>query len=738
MDLVKDLHAEIQSLRTDQQRNQQLLNSILPSGLGQPRIPSEMAIEPPVPGTSINTADLKQMTKTGGTVRITNSYKVVQNPHSQSEDDVMLEPKHVQLEADNAIVDEAPTLHSTGAHHLMTWKRIKNFYQRAGVTRVDYVYVAESQQGVMRLFGRGSGLSQDFEVNPALSMSSPVRNAQSGIPSPATTASEDWARSYDAQCNRPFSLGGLNVNGEPRLDEPLVKRLYDSYMKHMWIIFPILDPTTLKQQIERFIASYCPAEGQPQSSSPYTPTNMTKPPESFPTTVPSKRKYSSESGPANFSAKIPPDPGYSMPIKGYIHRSMPNAIVLLVLALGKLCETNDFLHPPADEYSRRGEPAQAAFHGSPSTPGMAKSSPTPSATAYHSPGTYDPVRPGEVSRGSSTEFAMPESRYSDASYNVDRYPGLAYFAAASSIMGELYGGHTLTDAYAYILAGLYWGQIGRVMQSASYIIHAAHIVSELRMHHEDEITVSSSSISKVVRNEKKPGHFANLLSIAFWSVLQLESDIRAELEQLPLSPLSSMADRNNKVVRLPDICSETPVLQLFYERLDVSEVGFHFLAQISLRRHLNRTHTALYGEKSASGKATYSAEDLWSSLQSWRHVLPLKLQWKDDDRLSSDILIARLRAKYYGAAYIINRPYIYAALHDDNIGLDYGSLSEAVKLEDLGTSSSASTAGNGLKACQRCIAAALRSTTALDGLAPGAGGMSKRPRISNLHGTVTA
>ena len=137
---------------------------------------------------------------------------------------------------------------------------------------------------------------------------------------------------------------------------------------------------------------------------------------------------------------------------------MPNVIVLLVLALGKLCKTTNFLNP------------------------------------------------------------------SKMNYNIDQYPGLGYYNIAASIIGELYGERTLTTVYAYILASLYWGQIGRVILSASNIIHAANIVSELRMCYDKEITVDSSFIQRMI------SHSANQLCITFYSYLQLESDIRAEYE----------------------------------------------------------------------------------------------------------------------------------------------------------------------------------------------------------------
>ena len=51
------------------------------------------------------------------------------------------------------------------------------------------------------------------------------------------------------------------------------------------------------------------------------------------------------------------------------------------------------------------------------------------------------------------------------------------------------------------------------------------------------------------------------------------------------------------------------------------------------------------------------------NLQLWRSSLPEVMRWKDYDPASKDINVARMRAKYYGARYIIHRPLLYHALH---------------------------------------------------------------------------
>jgi hypothetical protein len=51
-------------------------------------------------------------------------------------------------------------------------------------------------------------------------------------------------------------------------------------------------------------------------------------------------------------------------------------------------------------------------------------------------------------------------------------------------------------------------------------------------------------------------------------------------------------------------------------------------------------------------------------LLSWRRLLPAELAWDDSDPPSTDINIARLRAKFYGGHYMILRPFLFLAVHE--------------------------------------------------------------------------
>lgn len=51
------------------------------------------------------------------------------------------------------------------------------------------------------------------------------------------------------------------------------------------------------------------------------------------------------------------------------------------------------------------------------------------------------------------------------------------------------------------------------------------------------------------------------------------------------------------------------------------------------------------------------------NLDLWRTSLPDYMKWDDADPPATEINAARMRAKYYGARYIIHRPLLYHALH---------------------------------------------------------------------------
>ena len=153
---------------------------------------------------------------------------------------------------EGAGVDRAPGDHSTGAHYLMRqWSQIKAWYTQAGVYDESYVINLEEEQGVLRLLSYGtSGPGGTFTgVNPR----SPP-SADRGISHPSPPADEVYLNSYGQRDYiKPYNLGGLNADKSLRIDCTTVKRLFDAYMKNIWVMYPMFAFGRIKAQAENFM-----------------------------------------------------------------------------------------------------------------------------------------------------------------------------------------------------------------------------------------------------------------------------------------------------------------------------------------------------------------------------------------------------------------------------------------------------------------------------------------------------
>lgn len=138
-------------------------------------------------------------------------------------------------------------------------------------------------------------------------------------------------------------------------------------------------------------------------------------------------------------------------------------------------------------------------------------------------------------------------------------------------------------------------------------------------------------------------------------------------------------------------------------------------------------------------------------LTEWRTLLPEKLQWSDDDPPSRDINDARLRAKFYGAQYIIHRPFLRHAL-DNEIQIQNvrSPKSDAFRGSRAVYSSQVNEGRTGtmapprpnidkdaqtdiLHSAKTCVNAAMQSTTAFDNIID-----HKRLIVTNIFGTAHA
>ncbi|KAI3575883.1 hypothetical protein IWW34DRAFT_879561 [Fusarium oxysporum f. sp. albedinis] len=205
----------------------------------------------------------------------------------------------------------------------------------------------------------------------------------------------------------------------------------------------------------------------------------------------------------------------------------------------------------------------------------------------------------------------------------------------------------LTLAQALVLASVYFAYIVRPLHSWRLIYLATNLL---------QLKLSSLDCQKQTLNTE-----VDILRL-FWSCFIIECDRLAELE-LPRSSLQHLTDDAS----LPR-CGNLDDLHMTA-----------YLAEISIRRLLNRIHNSLYPRTPNSLNTSLSStslmtpeefsideltsitsvcEELHSQLDLWHAAIPeqfrppLNLEEIDNDRISI------LRIRYYAAKHIIYRPFV--------------------------------------------------------------------------------
>lgn len=325
--------------------------------------------------------------------------------------------------------------HTTPAHKLLDeWSLMSQFatgveylkrLKDSGHDISDYPMQLEQDRGLIRVWGVGEG--QDLN-DGAQGPGSPESSNESDAPSPAPGREGLWGHppldhaspstiNSSTPREHPGYDGGLGPDGRPNFQASVIWALHRSYLENMHTFHPFLNPSKLARMMREFIEQYSP---DVKAGNAMSPANQLNPGV--------KRKRSSSA----FGEPYSP--------KGAIERSLRNAIVLLVLALGKVCAYTDRLpHPQGDK--------------GPFTNGAAW---------------------GQMN-GSFNSDMSDDSR----PRNIDILPGMAYFAYATDILGNQQGGHTVAHAQAMILAALYLSQFARVLESWSWINSACRITAVL-------------------------------------------------------------------------------------------------------------------------------------------------------------------------------------------------------------------------------------------------------------------
>jgi hypothetical protein len=373
-------------------------------------------------------------------------------------------------------VSTMPVNHTTGAALLLRVAPIKEMIRdikwlpKHGAEM--FPIVCETRRGCLRLFGHGEGHDAipGYDKDPItdhMNENSPGDSPMS-MPSP-DVIHDEWGQvgGFTPPANpeyphRELTRGDINASGLPDLSRSTVYKLVNAYKENINNMHPILPPRQLDALVEAFLKNIPELHGKPKQvaslSAGFVGSGY------IPESPGNKRKRSPASG------DFPEVVGLPENKPGHPFRDTTTAIVLLCMALGKISqhEGKIFDCEPETEKDIDGSMGSSPVYknGFPQSPQQGSSTmATPNAMG--SPQEFDRNR--SRSRRTSVEIPTMPRTSSKKARNIDRVPGLAYYAFATDIIGNQLGGTGLQHVHACILASLYQGQLGRVMESHAYI-----------------------------------------------------------------------------------------------------------------------------------------------------------------------------------------------------------------------------------------------------------------------------
>jgi len=501
-----------------------------------------------------------------------------------------------------------PNGHTTGTHHILQWESVSDIIKHQidpEKIRQFNPQMIEINRGIIRLHGCGEGFEhiQTYDsnnlrnetraeaihgcggMNESLSSSFEQCWGTIGLHTPYTEPPSSGVGSH------PESCGTLDKNEIMVLDKDVVKRLVDVYMKKLNIMHPIITNVGRDAFVSRFLKQ-TDAVGMSGLSKHAAPAQH----DSF-AAKGTKRKQATFLHKTALTTNIPE----------LSQRSISACVVLLMLALGQICE-----------HKTRIPDTPQVPHSRPQTDLVSDDIPSPSPM-FKPPSSH--TVPGVVGSSSITISRdllkrTPSSGVCDgkphqhATKNVDVIPGLAYFSVAMDILGNHKGLNTLHYVHANILASLYYGQLAKITQAHACLIDAGYaleVILEPSLKRFQAIGPQSTSPPDMDA-DKDQKRKDNHLLFAYWTCLQLESyvstynidnipancyyrDIVAELTTLPQSGVL----RLEHVMPYPDV-------RLAVSDGDLDEkAGQCYTAQLWMRKRLNFIHRALYGPGKSKG-----------------------------------------------------------------------------------------------------------------------------------------
>ncbi|KAM5361282.1 hypothetical protein ACJA88_014523 [Fusarium oxysporum] len=315
------------------------------------------------------------------------------------------------------------------------------------------------------------------------------------------------------------------------------------------------------------------------------------------------------------------------------YQSIHSALVLIIIALGKICLQRD--NDPSAAHSAQSPPYNGlTSHNGDVSLSTSQGYPPNYLSYLWSEGWPLPNEQNEKIRQSSARSFCCGLDFEE---NTKETLGSGYFAYATSILRHHSGTSDIKYVYANIFAALYCGQLGRPKDSSAFLLKASGILQ-----------IIIQPVLEKMRKLKQNGELIqevehNQVALVFWTCLMLESDFKTE-------PPSSKLLLYEDSIPHPNM----RLLDGFNKR-----VCDGYVAQIHLRKQLNHIYQRICTpELSADARHTKLGE-----LSGMPNVIS-ELHWVlprfacEDGNTRNDVPAARLRAKYWGAQVVTYRPFI--------------------------------------------------------------------------------
>lgn len=620
-----------------------------------------------------------------------------------------LAPHRLEIKAD----------HYTGSHNLIEhWPTVQKLLDRAKIS-LSATYVMEAEDT-----GSPPSLSASFttETNDSID----EQNSAVAATVELDAASFSGTTFSNGLRDRPpESSRGVKRSREPDTSEGFARdqyfHLFDSYVRNIHVMQPFLDLMHVEQLLLSFVNELGIGSFQSQSTvqTPERPSSVHD--------RPTKRRRMGHEGTPQFDVH-----------QGQAASRLENGLCCLVLALGSICSSKE----------RSAQPEECRFQHFPDMRHRSESLATPIPDTTPSgdyftgrKSTSEPESPTWIERRLSVSGV-----YDDYSSNP---PGIEFYNMAKKFIGIHMEDEELLQAQFYLLAALYQGQVGKVRQSMKWITMAGRTSLILLRRNGLLFNFDSNATTDQKFNtylQRQLSAVDELIVIAAWTCIQLEGDILADLP-LPSSGLAEYEENLPRVFNVPDANyyyerSAGPGAQL--TRCTSDGVSISYMSQLWLRQQLNLMQNQLYGKLRPSRSHEELREYLeehQSVLDLWRKKLPPMFQWRDSDPPASDILTARLRAKYWGARVIATRPFLDYLLHvKPNITSIFDIKSTVLCSNgqprpeaDIQLFEAIHGLSDNLivQAARRCVEATVQSTRAFDGI-------PHQLIVTNIFGTAHA